>query len=67
MTRRITPVVGSRSMRASVGIRVVGVLEAIKMESFRAVVPFEEFDSADAVFSTPPVREFNFDVSPRRR
>ena len=54
-------------MRASVGIRVVGVLEVMEKESFRVVVGFEDSERADAVFSIPPVREFNFDVSPRRR
>lgn len=63
----MAPVVGSRSTRASVGTKVVGVLEAIEKEPSWAVVGLEDFERADAVFSTPPVRVFSFEVSPSRR
>lgn len=63
----MAPVVGSRSTRASVGTRIVGVLEAIEKEPSCVVVDLEDFERVGAAFSTPPVRVFSFDVSPSRR
>lgn len=67
MTRSIAPVLGSRSMRASVGVKVVGTLDLMeKLSFFGAVVANEDvMDEGD--FSVPPVEALSFEVRPRRR
>ena len=67
MTRTIAPVVGSRSIRASVGMIVVGNLNESNSElrSFR--VGSVEFFAADSSLSTPPAWVLSLEVNPSRR
>lgn len=74
MTRRIFPVVGSRSTRASVGAISLGM--AFEMESLSFLLllasPFVDVDVDTEVcvgcsFSIPPVAVLRREVRPRRR
>lgn len=60
ITRRIAPVSGSRSIRASVGAKVVGIALLMARRSLRSLVLLL------ASFSVPPVAEFRREESPSR-
>ena len=66
MTRAIAPVVGSRSIRASVGMIEVGGFDGTGSEvrSFRD--RSVEFFTADSNLSTPPACVLSLDVNPSR-
>lgn len=63
MTRRILPVVGSRSTRAEEGANCLGM--ALEMASLEVVEVLEM--SPARSFSVPPVAELRREVRPRRR
>jgi len=63
----MAPVLGSRSMRASVGIRVVGSFDLMENASFCGALAAKEGTTDEEGFSVPPVEALSFEVRPRRR
>ena len=63
MTRVIAPVLGSRVIRAVVGISVFDALARATIDSESGCGDFWEFEQG----SMPPARALSLEVKPRRR